>query len=290
MVPCLLTLSQNYNEDFIDAGYISLLSRQLISFQEEDGSSYIGMVTPLLLALKALVTASPEMREELKVNMELINVLYSTVSSSFGSRSHQAHLHLAGTILMCELGHDVFTSIIRDRLSEMQTSLKSAPENQKVHSKEQINRVMDWSNQFAKDHEMYVKSTEAVQTIKTNVFDDDLIEKSLVNLRTLWKTQPKSRQLIQVEFGHMDAILGCLRNADEGVVLNVCQSLEVLLTTSGPRYDKKHEILDSLIDLMVRHGGLALLNTQIRVEGNLDIKKAALKVMIKVLGSQSTSL
>ena len=47
---------------------------------------------------------------------------------------------------------------------------------------------MDWSNQFAKDHEMYVKSTEAVQTIKTNVFDDDLIEKSLVNLRTLWKT------------------------------------------------------------------------------------------------------
>lgn len=63
---------------------------------------------------------------------------------------------------MCELGHDVFTSIIRDRLSEMQTSLKSAPENQKVHSKEQINRVMDWSNQFAKDHEMYVKSTEAV--------------------------------------------------------------------------------------------------------------------------------
>ena len=290
MVPCLLTLSQNYNEDFIDAGYISLLSRQLISFQEEDGSSYIGMVTPLLLALKALVTASPEMREELKVNMELINVLYSTVSSSFGSRSHQAHLHLAGTILMCELGHDVFTSIIRDRLSEMQTSLKSAPENQKVHSKEQINRVMDWSNQFAKDHEMYVKSTEAVQTIKTNVFDDDLIEKSLVNLRTLWKTQPKSRQLIQVEFGHMDAILGCLRNADEGVVLNVCQSLEVLLTPSGPRYDKKHEILDSLIDLMVRHGGLALLNTQIRVEGNLDIKKAALKVMIKVLGSQSTSL
>lgn len=88
----------------------------------------------------------------------------------------------------------------------------------------------------------------------------------------------------------MDAILGCLRNADEGVVLNVCQSLEVLLTPSGPRYDKKHEILDSLIDLMVRHGGLALLNTQIRVEGNLDIKKAALKVMIKVLGSQSTSL
>lgn len=27
MVPSLLTLSQNYNEDFIDAGFISLLAR-----------------------------------------------------------------------------------------------------------------------------------------------------------------------------------------------------------------------------------------------------------------------
>ena len=27
MIPSLLTLNQNYNEDFIDAGYISLLAR-----------------------------------------------------------------------------------------------------------------------------------------------------------------------------------------------------------------------------------------------------------------------
>lgn len=121
MIPSLLTLSQNYNEDFIDAGYISLLSRHLIAFHEEDNNAYIGMLTPLLLALKALVTASPEMKEELKVNMALCNVLYSAVSSSFGNRSHTAHMHLAGTILMCELGHDVFSGIIRDRLADMQT-------------------------------------------------------------------------------------------------------------------------------------------------------------------------
>jgi len=118
-VPALLTLSQSYNEDFIDAGYVSLLARQLISFQEEDNSSYIGMVTPLLLALKALVTASPEMKEELKVNLELINVLYTAVSSSYGNRSHTAHMHLAGTILMCELGHEVFSKVIGERLFEM---------------------------------------------------------------------------------------------------------------------------------------------------------------------------
>ena len=103
------------------------------------------MVTPLLLALKALVTASPEMKEELKVNMALINVLYSAVSSSFGNYSHSAHLHLSGTILMCELGHDVFDSVIRNRLAEMHTTMDQAEENRKVHYKEQINRVTDWA-------------------------------------------------------------------------------------------------------------------------------------------------
>ena len=104
------------------------------------------MVTPLILALKALVTASPEMKEELKVNLELLNVLYSAVSSSYGNRSHTAHLHLSGTILMCELGHDVFANLIRDRLADMQRNMNSAQENKKVGLKEQINRVMDWSN------------------------------------------------------------------------------------------------------------------------------------------------
>ena len=88
MVPSLLTLSQNFNEDFIDAGYTSLLARQLVSFNEDDGGKYIGMITPLLLALKALVTASPEMKDELKVNLDMIGSLYSAVSSSYGNRSH----------------------------------------------------------------------------------------------------------------------------------------------------------------------------------------------------------
>ena len=119
MVPSLLTVSQNFHEDFIDAGYITLLARQLVFFSEDEGGSYIGMITPLLLALKALVTASPEMKEEVQVNMDVMNALYTAVSSSFGNRTHTSHMHLAGTILMCELGHDVFSRVIRERLTEM---------------------------------------------------------------------------------------------------------------------------------------------------------------------------
>lgn len=97
-----------------------------------------------------------------------------------------------------------------------------------------------------------------MQTIKSNVFDDDLIEKALVTLRNLWTKNAKSRQLIQVEFGHLDTILNCLKNADEGVLLNTCQALQILLT---PASKKKHaESFESLLDLTVRHGGLALLD------------------------------
>jgi len=78
------------------------------------------MVTPLILALKALVTASPEMKCELQVSMDVVNTLYSAVSSSFGNRKHNQHMHLAGTILMCELGHDeVFSRVIRERLEDL---------------------------------------------------------------------------------------------------------------------------------------------------------------------------
>lgn len=59
------------------------------------------------------------MKDELKVNMEVMNTLYTAVSSSYGNRSHTAHMHLAGTVLMCELGHDVFSRVIRERLTEM---------------------------------------------------------------------------------------------------------------------------------------------------------------------------
>jgi hypothetical protein len=81
MVPPLLTISQNCTEDLIDAGYIQMLARHLSSFYEEEGrDSYIGILTPLLLALKALVSSSPEMKAELNVNLSVIDVLFKIVS------------------------------------------------------------------------------------------------------------------------------------------------------------------------------------------------------------------
>lgn len=57
-----------------------------------------------------------------------------------------------------------------------------------------------------------------------------------------------------------------------------------------PCQERKAETFETLIDVIVRHGGLALLDTQIRTEGNLDIKKASLKVITKILASESKGL
>ena len=134
---------------------------------------------------------------------------------------------------------------------------------------------------------MYVKSTQAIQTIKSNVFDDDLIERSLVDLRTLWKKNPKSKHFLAMEFGYVDTVFSCLKNADEGVILNACLALDVLLT---PMSGKNQKTLESLIDLIVRHGGLTLISVHIRVEGNSDIKKAALQVLVRILTPQTRGL
>ena len=61
-----------------------------------------------------------------------------------------------------------------------------------------------------------------------------------------------------------------------------------MLLTPCP--ERKAESFENLIDIIVRHGGLALLDTQSRTEGYLDIKKAALKVIIRILATESRSL
>ena len=45
--------------------------------------------------------------------------------------------------------------------------------------KERYNRVSEWASRFKDECDQYRKFSEAMQTMKENVFDDDLIEKSL---------------------------------------------------------------------------------------------------------------
>ena len=41
----------------------------------------------------------------------------------------------------------------------------------------------------------------------------------------LWNKYPKSREYLQVEYGHVDVLLGCLKKIDEGE-FGMCESCE----------------------------------------------------------------
>lgn len=65
-------------------------------------------------------------------------------------------------------------------------------------------------------------------TIEQNHFDDDLIEKSLMQIEQLWGRSAGTREFVQVQFGKVDLVLGCLANADEGVLLHALKALHAL--------------------------------------------------------------
>lgn len=115
-IPALLTVSSSYAEDFIDAGFVALIVRHLIRFYEEEGATYMGIVSPLILAIHALLTSQGEAAQDelasLQVNMELARVLYSAVSSSFNSRNTFGHLYVCGTLLISQIGYKVYAKYI----------------------------------------------------------------------------------------------------------------------------------------------------------------------------------
>lgn len=70
-------------------------------------------MTPLILAIKALVSANPEMKKEFAVNREALVCLLECVTTTFDhqnkkEKDNKEHLHIVGTLLMCEMGIKLF--------------------------------------------------------------------------------------------------------------------------------------------------------------------------------------
>ena len=105
----------------------------------------MGIVTPLILAIYALLTCHAEAAQDeltsFQVNMELARVLYSAVSSSFNNRTNYGHLYVAGTLLMSQIGYPVYEKYIEKRIKEMEQNLEDSEENRKVRLRERINRI-----------------------------------------------------------------------------------------------------------------------------------------------------
>jgi hypothetical protein len=64
------------------------------------------------------------------VNVEALSGLLDAVTSTFdhmnkksGEKDSKEHLHIVGTLLMCEMGINLFEPQIKDRIVEMQQKM-----------------------------------------------------------------------------------------------------------------------------------------------------------------------
>lgn len=135
-----------------------------------------------------------------------------------------------------------------------------------------------------------------MQTIRSNAFDDDLIEKCLSSLQKAWKTHPMSKNFVQAEYGHVDVVLSCLKNQESAVLINACLALNSLLEhqTYTSSLIKQHmyrktESQESLVDMVIRHRGVHLLK-QVAQDSRIEIKKVALRVLGGLSAVPSVSL
>lgn len=72
MIPPLLTKIPSHKQEFLDHNFIQLLSDQLKEFYEEQ--IYVHLVSPLILAIRALITKNDQLRKEFSTqdNMDRI--------------------------------------------------------------------------------------------------------------------------------------------------------------------------------------------------------------------------
>jgi hypothetical protein len=58
-----------------------------------------------------------------------------------GEKDSKEHLHIVGTLLMCEMGINLFEPQIKGRIVEMQQKMNQGKQEHKVIMQQKINRV-----------------------------------------------------------------------------------------------------------------------------------------------------
>lgn len=131
---------------------------------------------------------------------------------------------------------------------EMDASSEN-PGNQ-VSLKERIYRLQDQNQHFKKYSTAFNFHQEAINTLKNNTFDDELLEKALQDLNKVWHKVPVTKSFFITSYGNIDIMIQCLKNLDENVMLGACQCMLTLLNKE-----------EGAQDLFIRHKGIQILKT-----------------------------
>lgn len=190
------------------------------------------------------------MAEEFKSTKKNCEIVLKAALSSHG-HGNLRNIHVSAITLMCELGWENFERILANEIiGPLQADMAAKKDNPglQVQLKERINRLQDQGGHFKRYASAFRYHGNALTTLRDNAFDDELIDKALLDLNKVWQKVPVTKTFFITGYGNLDLLLTSLKNLDESVILNAAQCLQTLLAKE-----------EGAQDLFIRHRGILIL-------------------------------
>eukprot|EP00347_Sterkiella_histriomuscorum_P022045 403331879 len=271
IIPPIIYTYPSQQNDFIDNQYISLLSEQLIDFYND--GKLLHLVSPLFLAIRALISKSDQIREEFIKDQSNLEVVLEVALQAYGS-SKLKNIYVSSIILLCECGLQVFEAeAIPNKIQELNEyyGVDSQEPGAQIKLKELLNRMTEKLDKFKLFQRDFIVHNEAQRSLRNNIFDDDQLEKALGNLNKIWNKSLITRSFFITQYGNIDQIIQCLRNLDESVMLNSGKCLITILSKE-----------EGAQDIFLRHKGIQILKNCLQ-DYNIDIKKVSLSILCNLV-------
>lgn len=81
-----------------------------------------------------------------------------------------------------------------------------------VSLKERIYRLQEQNSAFKRYQTAFKFHQEAVNTLKNNTFDDEMLEKALSDISKVWHKVPQTKSFFLTTYGNSDLLLALLKN------------------------------------------------------------------------------
>ncbi|CDW82063.1 UNKNOWN [Stylonychia lemnae] len=271
IIPPIIITYPSQAQQFLDNAYMDLLQEQLIGFYED--TQYLHIASPLLLAIKALVSKSNQLKEEFMKSTQSLEVIFEIAADSYGQPSLK-NIYISSVILLCECGFEAFAqSVVPVKIQALQQRYgqDSGEAGADIKLKEQMNRLNEKIEKFKVYQRDYNVHDQALKNLRNNIFDDDQLEKALQDLNKIWTKSLITRSFFITNYGNLDQLMQCLKNLDESVMLNSCKCLITILSKE-----------EGAQDLFLRHRGIQILKNCLQ-DYNIDIKKCSLSIMCNLV-------
>ena len=266
----------------------------MIGFHERQ-SSALRHLSPLLMALKALVHHLKELKDQFIAHKEGLKTLCLIVSQGYGRKEFK-NTCTAGLILMCELETvldskskqpadaklSIFQDVIDERLGELKSQyeeMENDGRGNKIKLHESMNRFQSWIEEFKQNVQLYRQYCKIAQVqIEFNIgYDSPEVVAGYKSLIQLFQGNDVVESFIVSDDGAIERyILSGLQNPDRQIKLYSCRCLQSLLKVS--KNGKSSIYNQRAQEIIVKNYGVHVLKSCV-IDQSVEIRKASLDIL-----------